>query len=350
MNVRHPVVLPNRGDFTRLVIAATHERLIHSSVDLTLCELRENFWILKGRQVVKSVLHACLPCRRRRLKAETAPVAPLPRDRITEADPFSVVGIGFCGPLYCQSSHPEYGKAYIVVFSCAVTRAIHLELSSGMTASRFLLALRRFISRRGVPTTINSDNALTFHLCARSLHTMSEAAVLDFCSGRRIQWKFSVERAPWWGGWWERFIRITKETLRRALGRSRLSPEEIETVLCEVEAAVNSRPLTPLAADAEELSPLTPAHFLNGRRTTSLPQRLGLNEPTSASGEIQRRARHRRAIMAHLWRRWRRECLLLLRSAHEAAAPPGPEVQIGDVVVIQDDASSPMLWKLGRVL
>lgn len=80
-----------------------------------------------------------------------------------------------------------------------------------------------------------------------------------------------------------------QKTLRRAFGRSRLSPEEIEMVLCEVEAAVNSRPLTPLAGDAEELSPLPPAHFLIGRRTTHLPLRLGLHEPTSA--ELPPRAR-----------------------------------------------------------
>ena len=140
------------------MISATHVRLLHAGVQVTLLDLRSRFWILKGRRTVKKVLQSCLACRRLRLLPVSVPVAPLPKDRIMEASPFDVVGVDFCGPLYYRSTQ-QSAKLYIAVFSCAVTRAVHLELTSDMTARSFILAFRRFTSRRGIPSTVYSDNA-----------------------------------------------------------------------------------------------------------------------------------------------------------------------------------------------
>lgn len=287
-------------------------------------------------------------CRRRKIAPESAPTAPLPKDRITEASPFAVIGVDFCGPLYCHAAKQTGSKAYIAIFSCAVTRALHLELTTDTTAISFVAAFRRFISRRGIPSTIYSDNALVFHHSARELGNHATSSLEDFCSDHRIEWKFSVERAPWWGGWWERLVRITKNTLKRALGRSHLSFEEISTVLCEVEANINSRPLTYLSADPEDPSPLTPSHFLLGKRATCLPQDFGAAIPQSTAVNLRRRVQHRQALTDHLWKRWRKEYLLLLRSAHEAAPKTPPRLQVGDIVMVHDD-SPPITWKMARV-
>lgn len=260
-----------------------------------------------------------------------------------------MVGVNFCGPLYCRTNHSLLVKAYVAVFFCGVTRAVHWELMTGMAASSFMLAFRHFISRRGVPSTIYSDNFLAFKHCARSFHSLTDATIQDLCSGHRIVWKFSVEKAPWWGGWWKRVIRITKETLRRALGRSSLSTEKLGTTLCEVEAVINSRPLTYLSTDDDGSYPITPAHFWLGKPKTWLPQDRGPLEPSSTNSELSRRWRHRQAITQSLWRRWRREYLLLLWSAHEAPSHLPHHLALGDVAIIHDKASTPMHWRLGRV-
>ncbi|XP_064462251.1 uncharacterized protein LOC135372686 [Ornithodoros turicata] len=114
--LKHPMILPCNDPFTELLVDAMHVRLLHGGVQLTLIELRSRFWILKGRRTVRRVLNACLPCRRRRLRPESAPPAPLPRDRITETMPFDVVGIDFCEPLYCRASPNTDREVYIVVF------------------------------------------------------------------------------------------------------------------------------------------------------------------------------------------------------------------------------------------
>lgn len=150
------------------------------------------------------------------------------------------------------------------------------------------------------------------------LATLSTSEVQDYCSGLRIQWKFIVERAPWWGGWWERVIRTTKDVLKRALGRSSLTFEALQTLLCEVEAAVNSRPLTTLGSDPSERQPLCPSYFLIGRRLTAIPHQLGEFNQLSTESSLQKQAKLRQTILGHFWRRWKHEYLLQLRSAHES--------------------------------
>ncbi|XP_064482537.1 uncharacterized protein LOC135395228 [Ornithodoros turicata] len=123
---RQPVLLPAKHSLTELLVLDVHRRLHHTGVQDTLCELRLKYWIVKGRQAVRRVLQTCLQCRRRRLSSQTAPVAPLPRARVTPTNPFDVVGVDFAGPLYVHEDSKQR-KAYIVLFTCGVTRAVHLE-------------------------------------------------------------------------------------------------------------------------------------------------------------------------------------------------------------------------------
>lgn len=168
---------------------------------------------------------------RRRLRDESAPVAPLPRDRVKETTPFDIVGVDFCGTLYCHTQPPYDSRVYIAVFSCAVTRAVHLEFTSDLTAQAFLLAFQRFFARRGILGTVYSDNARAFHSCARQLRLLSSEDVINYASSQCIHWKFIAEHASWWGGFWERVIRTIKDALKRCLGCSCLTYEELRTIL-----------------------------------------------------------------------------------------------------------------------
>ncbi|XP_064463564.1 uncharacterized protein LOC135374554 [Ornithodoros turicata] len=348
--VKHPVLLPAKHRFTDLVVVDAHHRVLHAGVQDTLSQVRSKFWILRGRQATRRVLHTCLTCRKHHPQLGTAPTAPLPRERITESEPFGVVGVDFAGPLYLRGSSSS-SKAYIVLFSCGVTRAVHLELSSSMNLPDFLLAFRRFISRRGMPSCVYSDNARTFHKCSAVLSLVAAADVQDFAAQRRIEWRFIIERAPWWGGWWERLMRTVKEALRRSLGRGCLTFEELTTTLCEVEAVVNSRPLTHVGTDAGDPEPLTPSHFLLGKRATSLPNDQAWEAVPSSGGrhELYQSLESVRKAKRKFWTQWKREYLLLLRSAHHGATAEETLFNEGDVVLVQEDRVRPPFWKVGRV-
>lgn len=147
---------------------------------------------------------------------------------------------------------------------------MHLELVSDQTTEKFLLAPKRFIARRGLCKVIYSDNAKTFKRADQNLKELWKSfkisELTDFFSSRFITWKFIEERAAWWGGFWERLVRSVKNCLKKILGKASLNFEEMTTILTEVEAVLNSRPLSYIHSDADEPQPLTPSYFLIGKR------------------------------------------------------------------------------------
>ena len=149
---RHPAILDGDHQFTRLLIKQTHIRLHHLGVRILLGELREEFWILRARQIIKQVIHSCLPCKIARSTRLEETEAPLPLNRVKLTQPFSVTGVDFAGPLYIRSGN-TIKRSYIALFTCATTRALHLELCTDMITDKFLMAMQRFASRRGIPHT-----------------------------------------------------------------------------------------------------------------------------------------------------------------------------------------------------
>ncbi|XP_070384802.1 uncharacterized protein [Dermacentor albipictus] len=286
-NVKHPVLLPSRHPFTELTISAAHRRLLHAGALETLTELREMYWIVRGRQMVKKVLKKCVTCNRFNSRAATGPFAPLPRERVTQAPPFDLTGVDFAGPLNTKDQGNNR-KSYIVIFTCAVTRAIHLELVTDMSTSSFLMAFRRFISRRGVCRVIFSDNARTFQRASKDLKrlwtTIRGEEIHNFFTSHQIRWKFIAEKAAWWGGFWERMVRSVKTSLKKVLGNSYCNFEELTTILTEIEAVINSRPLTYVCTEANEPEPLATSHFLVGKRLTTLPDSGSTTEVAQPPG------------------------------------------------------------------
>ena len=140
-------------------------------------------------------------------------------------------------------------------------------------AEQFLLAFRRFTGRRGPPHMLISDNAKSFKTSGKEIQSIRRSTkVQDHLANAGVRWEFIVEKAPWWGGFWERLIRITKDCIKRAVGRALLTFEELRTILTEVEAIVNSRPLTYVFDDTDGISyPLSPTQFMEDE---SQPHRM----------------------------------------------------------------------------
>lgn len=148
----------------------------------------------------------------------------LPQSRVQQSLVFQFTGIDYAGPLYVRDqTNQTSSKMYICLFTCAVVRAIHLELVEDQTTDAFLRAFRRFISRRGVPECIISDNAKTFKAGAQELQTITTQILgtgssQQFLAHHNITWKFITERAPWWGGFYEWLIGLMKRCLKKTLG------------------------------------------------------------------------------------------------------------------------------------
>ena len=234
---------------------------------------------------------------------------PLPRARTKEGKPFEVTGVDFTGALYVRNSKGE-NKVYICLYTCGLTRAVHLEVVSDLNLETFLQAFCRFVSRKSLPRLMLSDNASTYVAAAKDLEQLFASPKLkEALSSRGIKWQFIPKRAPWYGGFWERIIGLTKTTIRKVLGRSFITLEALQTLVVEIEAVLNDRPLTYLSADLDDPEPLTPSHLLYGRRITTLPhpefEDDELADPTyCTSSTLREKSRRQSQLLQHFQSRW----------------------------------------------
>lgn len=345
-----PVILPKNHRLTELIVRECHSKVHHSGVRDTLAEVRSRFWIPKGRQLVKKILNKCVVCRRWEGKACSAPApASLPAFRVRQAEPFSRTGVDFAGPLLVKAGNGKFRKEYVSLFTCCVTRAVHLDLVQGMQAPVFRRCLRRFTARRGLPDLMVSDNAKTFKATERALKELFDHPEIQAeLEKKRIEWRFNLERAPWWGGFFERMVGCMKRCIRKTLGSAKLTHDELLTVLTEVEATLNSRPLTYSYQEAGE-EVLTPSHLLYGRRLISMPDDI-VEPPDARAVDHNARFRYLSTRLQHFWKRWRREYLTDLREYHKGKIT-GEErlVDTGDVVVVYDEGHKRGKWKTGVV-
>jgi len=161
------------------------------------------------------------------------------------------------------------------------------------------------------------------------------------------------QRAPWFGGFWERLIGLSKSTLKKVLGRTHATLESLQTMIVEVEAILNNRPLTYVSPDAGDLEPITPSHILLGRPIVSLPhydvQDDELTDPTYGNtDDINRSAKVHAQLLAHFWHRWKTEYLTTLCEFHRTTGKNAQTAKVGDIVLIHDDVPR-VQWKLAVI-
>ena len=356
-SIKHPVLLDKGHHITSLIVQDSHKRVMHGGVKLTLTELRARFWIVQGRQFVKKLLYKCVICRKLEGRPYRAPPSPpLPEFRVKECPPFAYTGVDFAGPLYVKNHTGPQQKVWICLYTCCVTRAIHLDLVPSLTTSAFLRSLRRFSARRGTPLLMVSDNGKTFKSAAREIkQLMNDPEVKQYFAKARMKWSFNLEKAPWWGGIFERLVRSVKRCLKKTIGGAILAYEELLTVVVEVESILNCRPLSYVSSEDPE-EPLTPSHLLCGRRLMSLPDSNTSDSPDYdidvQPQDLSRRMQHLSNILNHFWKRWRNEYLIELRNAHrhQSQNDASTAISIGDVVIVHEENQPRGKWRVGKVL
>ena len=330
---KHFVYLPADATLTRKLVQRIHAEILDGGVSLTMAVIREKYWIPTLRKLVKSVRSACWGYKRFCALPVRAPhPGLLPKERTDISGAFEVIGTDFAGPILYKLRNKKEGKAYIVIFSCSLSRAVHLELVTNLVTTKFLPCLRRLIATRGRPSVICSDNESTFVKAAKWLTKVKRDEEYNgFLESHDNKWKFNLSRPPWWGGQFERLIDFVKVTMYKVIGRATLSWHELSEVLLDADTQINRRPLSYVEDDLE-LPILTPASFLFQRF-------LQLSEQPAwkiKDKDLKRRSKFLKSSKDQLWNRWQREQLTSLRERHNLVHKAAKyQVEVGDAVFVR---------------
>ncbi|XP_076302005.1 uncharacterized protein LOC143220175 [Lasioglossum baleicum] len=350
---KYPIILRSHELLT-LIIRHAHLQTLHGGSQLTLSVLRREYWILRARSTVRTVLYKCVPCTRERAEIPTELMGDLPTARVTpESRAFTHTGVDYAGPISIRTT-PGRGhkthKAYIAIFVCMAVKAIHIELVNDYSANAFVAAYHRFISRRGRPKAMYSDNGTTFHGANRELSTAIKLAAqsVDFVNSTAVsglQWHFLPPAAPHFGGLWEAAVKSVKHHVKRCIGSHTLTSEEMTTLLCRVEACLNSRPISAVSDNIDDYQVLTPGHFLIGTAIVAEPQPsvLNLTENRLSRWQLVQR------ITENIWKAWSND---YLHTLHQR--PKWRSIQslakVGQIVLLRNAGMPPSMWELGRII
>lgn len=282
-------------------------------------------------------------------------MADLPAERVTPAPPFLRVGVDYCGPF--QINYPNRKritvKHYAAIFVCLVTKAVHIEMVADLTTQGFLAALKRFVARRGKPALIMCDNGTNFVGARRQLDDLaalfrnqqSQHSIAVGAADIGIEFKFIPAKSPNFGGLWEAAVKSMKQHLKRAIGLKVVTPDELNTILTQIEACLNSRPLTQMSSDPNDLSVLTPGHFLIQRPLTAVA------EPWLQDIAPNRLSRWQQAedFVQRVWSRWSTQYLSDLHNRTKWTRKRN-NLFVGTMVLIKEDHLPPLKWLMGRVV
>ncbi|XP_069191701.1 uncharacterized protein [Procambarus clarkii] len=344
LDTKNPILLPRHHIITKLIALHYHEHnTLHGGVLDTLTEIRQCFWLPQGRQTVKSLIKSCVICKK--YDARVCPYPgppPLPKERVVHLRPFETTGVDYTGALILTGTPDKIPvKAYIYHFTCATTRGVHLEVTSDMSAKAFLQAFHRFAARRSCPKLMISDNGSNLVAGEACLQEIwNHPKLHSVLKQRQCYWKFIPLRAPWHGGFYERVVGTVKKCLRKTLHWQKNNLTELQTLVVEIEARVNNRPLTYLTEDFSQREPLSPSHLIHGGLLSPLISLVD-KDPADPScvkaSDLVESYRHLSRVIEKWNEVWTREYLTALREYHYGAASPYNKVQLkpGDLVLVE---------------
>lgn len=340
---RNPIIIPHDHHIAGLIARDYHEQA-HVGVEWVVARIRTRFWITRIRNVVKRVVHGCMKCRKLFSTPCEQKMADLPAERLESSGrPFQYVGIDCFGPYMVRQGRSEV-KRYGCIFSCLVTRAVHLEKLNSMDTDSFLNAFRRFVSRRGTPVKVWSDNGTNFVGAKAELDRNFKDVVHEYSVSKSFEWVFNPPHASHWGGCWERMIRTVRKVFLGVLNSGvRLTDEILETLFCEVESIINGRPITKVGSDVNDGAPLTPNHLLVMDNSSRVPPGV-----FNLSDVYRRRWKCVQSLSEQFWRKWLAQYIPQLQHRHKWTKQTR-SVQVGDLVLLVGENTPRFLWPMGLV-
>ena len=353
---KHPVILSASDLFTKKLFLHYHLQLGHCGPSTLLAHSGNLYYVMGARRLARTICSQCVVCRKAAVRAGPQLMGQLPPARVEPNMVFFHSGLDFAGPYTIRVSHtrhPVFIKGYLAIFICFCTKAVHLELVKDQSTEAFVAALERFISRRGLPFHIHSDNGLNFIGAKNELHVLyqmfqkkeTQNLIHSYLLSQQVQWHTSPERAPHFGGLWEAAVKSAKYHIKRLIGQQRFTYEELLTVFCKVESYLNSRPLGPVTSHSTDgVTPLTPGHFIIGRALRAYPtEKIDFNPTTLQRWVLCQK------ITQQFWKRWSAEYLQHLQRAvkwHRKTR----NFCVGDLVMMTDGNVYQAQWTMAKII
>ena len=346
--MKHPPILPRNHSVTTSLLQWIHRKNGHVGPEHVLSKLREKYWVIAARVAINQVVHKCFFCRVRRAKRMFPFMADLPHCRAAiNEPPFCQCGVDLFGPVIIKQGRKRI-KRWVVLFTCLTVRCIHLEVVEDCETDAFINSVRRFVNRRGCPTVIYSDNGSNFKGACTELkefvRKMDHEKIADFATSLTINWVFNPPSAPHMGGAWERLVRSVKEVMYGLVKNHILTDPQLLTLLTEAESIINSRPLTHLSEDVNDLGALTPNHILLGHHRNW----ASIADIEDCDVGSRKKYKQVQAIANVFWKRWKNEYLPTLMKRTKWKNE-NPTYSIGELVLLQDDDVKRGKWPLARI-
>ena len=373
--MKFPAILPKDDENVKSLIRQVHDDTLHAGPQHVLANLRKRFWIVQGLPTVKRAVATCPACQRADKKPCAQKMAPLPASRVVDTHAFSTAGVDMMGPFAVKRPNSRAShKVYVAVFTCFVTRSVHFELVENMDADSFINALTRFTARRPGITHLYSDNGSNFQgafnilskkakeleqSAAPTSHVVASKdlrAVCDSVNPRilkdGIQWTFLPPYASHYAGVWERVVGLAKRHLARISNGDKLHHDTFHTIVVQIEGILNDRPLTSAPSDVDDMAefrPLRPRNILHpsftGDARPSVVDELLEDEASNFRFRFEQARERVRAF----WKAWVTDYITLLTNRKKWTKTER-NLEVGDLVLIVDDAIQRSAWEMGRVV
>ncbi|XP_055584794.1 uncharacterized protein LOC129737659 [Uranotaenia lowii] len=352
---RHPFILHPKHPLTKTIMRHYHLKNFHAGQQLLVSTVRERFWPIHIDSLARKVIFECVSCFRNKPKVQQQLMADLPPERVNPDFVFNKVGVDLCGPFYIKYPVRKTApiKCFIAIYVCLVTKAVHMEIVADLSTQSFLASFKRFTAIRGTPKLVMCDNAKNFVGADRELRELKQLfvdqqfqrTVITEAEVDGVDFKFIPPRSPNFGGLWEAAVKSFKRHFRRTIGNNPLTYDELHTVVHQISAILNSRPLTPLSNDPDDYQALTPGHFLVGRPITAFP------EPDLQDLPLNRLSlwQEKEMFVQRIWQRWSTEYLSNLHNRTKWTKKRN-NIQVGTMVLIMEENMPKQSWCLGRVI
>ncbi|XP_056879986.1 uncharacterized protein LOC130520291 [Takifugu flavidus] len=345
---KNPIVIPKDSYISLLLTRHYHKQVKHQGRHLTEGAIRAaGLWLLGGKRLVSSVIHKCITCRKLRGKQQEQRMADLLTERLKMCPPFTHVGLDVFGPWTVATRRTRGGQAqskrWAIMFSCMSSRAVHIEVIESLDTSSCINALRRFFALRGPAKSLLSDRGTNFIRASKELGM--DRTMQQYLQDQGCSWQFNPAHASHMGGSWERMIGIARRILDSMFLQDKvhLTHEVLCTVMAEVTAIINARPLLPVSSDPENPFILSPSMLLTQKSCLPPPPGTFLDKDLYI-----KQWRQVQALADQFWTRWRREYLPTLQKRQKWTVSR-PNLQVDDLVLLKDKQVTRNSWPMARV-
>ena len=347
---RHPIILPDtKNEIMQSFVRHHHDRF-HCSSTETFYLIRKKYFLIGGKNSVKAVTKKCVNCQKAAKLPTPQKMGELPQERVSIAAPFSTSGLDVFGPFEVKTGRITK-KRYVLLITCFITRGVALYPLPDMTLDSVVYALLKCHSQFPSLKKLVSDNGTNFKGANREIQeaikSWNENEINDKLSENGLEWSFGPANCGHFGGLWERMVGITKNAMKACMNRKTLSIDAFDALCASTAGIMNRRPLTRATNDINEMTVLSPAHFIYPYN--EINSSTNIVPPIPESGESLRSAWNEvREILDIYWERWRKEYLTTLIQRKKWNNTRN-DYKIGDIVLLTDDIQPREKWRITRI-